>query len=120
MKNILLITFLSFFISSCAFLNISRKTADTDDLSPEDELLLPHKEKALISHENSSPTGDKKTETKRSPASLKVELLNRDSQEKPNGMIVYSPLWIKIPISQCTKIVKNPHYRNGVCLERSQ
>ena len=51
-----------------------------------------------------------KKEPKRAPASIKPQ--------KTTGNIIYTPLWIKIPVSNCIEIVKNPNYKNGACIKR--
>ena len=32
--------------------------------------------------------------------------------------IVYTPLWIKIPLGECLEVVKNRNYENGACIKR--
>ena len=46
-----------------------------------------------------------------------VEDLNK-AQYKSDALIIYTPLWKKIPIRRCKKIVQNPLYVNGACVER--
>ncbi|MCB9093000.1 MAG: hypothetical protein H6620_10625 [Halobacteriovoraceae bacterium] len=37
---------------------------------------------------------------------------------KVDEMIIYTPLWRLIPLSTCSKIIPNPLYPNGACVER--
>lgn len=97
-------------MTSCALLG--QKTAKVEDQSDEivfAKILGEEIPDELMSYEPGL------AKTKRAPASAKMI-----TPVPLTGDIIYTPLWIKIPVSECVQRVKNHHYPNGACIERRQ
>lgn len=84
------------------------------DLEDEEEVTVADVEEALEENEEVLEVAIQEiVEPVRAPASV-VRLV-------PSGTtatIVYTPLWIKIPIGDCVEVVQNRNYENGACIRR--
>lgn len=96
------------------------KVADNDmELSlddEEDEVSVADVEEALEENEEveiAEVELQEIVEPARAPASV-VRLVPSGS----TATIVYTPLWIKIPLGSCLEVVQNRNYENGACIKR--
>lgn len=123
MKKTLSLTLLLSLLASCASINrlkekfFSKVTPET----PEKEYITNNRAYEIPmqnEQERSYFTPEREEMTQasnRSPASVTSK---KTLFTPKTGEIVYTPLWIKIPVSECLEFVKNSHYKNGACVKR--
>ena len=125
LKRLLAITALSFLLVSCATLSENSGSHDPyANISFEDDLLSGGNERPIAAAvikevvETPSPVIAEVEESEmvasRAPASVIA------TPSRNVSMIMYTPLWIKIPASECTKVIENHHYAGGACIQRRQ
>ena len=111
-------------IASSSDVAVIKKGIENLDID-DDELSLEDVEDALA--ETTDDADEAMTEAVAAAEPEMVQTQNRRARKPasvqlvPTGntaTIVYTPLWIKIPLGECLEVVKNRNYENGACIKR--